>query len=120
MREKTDSKVISGFAKRGFPAWRGRKLFVQVSDRARTLASYWDGGSKDSFVVLHLGERGNVVKVSYPPMSAPFSAKAEPYVPVKGQVLVEHSIFMGKDGGCTVYIHPDDVGLLGQTDSPTV
>jgi len=107
MRNKTDSKVIMALAKRAFPSWRGRKLYVQISDRPRSLASYWDGGSKDSFTVLHLKD-GAVVRTSTPPAMAPFGPKVEPYIPNPDEILVEHSIFLGKDGGCTVYLHPEN------------
>jgi hypothetical protein len=33
----------------------------------------------------------------------------EPYIPNPDEILVEHSIFLGKDGGCTVYLHPENV-----------
>ena len=102
--EKIDTKhPLAAIARRAFPGYRGRKFRVVVSDRPRRLLSYWDGGSRDSYVVIQEG------RAISPPAFAPFGREDVPeYVPVSGAILVEHSIFMGKDSGCTIYIHPED------------
>ena len=106
--QKLDCKhPLASIARRAFPGFKGRKFRVQVSDRPRRLLSFWDGGSRDTYCVVQDG------MVISPPTVAPFGREAVPdYVPVKGAILVEHSIFMGKDAGCTIYLHPDDKGLI--------
>lgn len=105
--DRVDSKhPLAAVARRAFPGYRGRKFRVVISDRPRRLLSYWDGGSRDTFVVVQEG------RVFSPPTVAPFGRESVPdYVPVAGAILVEHSIFMGKDSGCTVYLHPADAAL---------
>ena len=61
---------------------------------------------------LEGGWRGEGIG-EYPPTVAPFGRESAPdYAPVAGAILVEHSIFMGKDSGCTVYLHPEDAKLI--------
>lgn len=98
---------LADVARKAFPGYRGRKFKVIVSDRPRRLASYWDGGSRDTFVVIQDG------KAICPPAWAPFGREGAPdYVPVSGAILIEHSIFMGKDAGCTIYLHSSDSKLI--------
>lgn len=106
--DRIDSKhPLAAIARRAFPAYRGRKFRLVVSDRPRRLLSFWDGGSRDTFIVMCNGV------ASTPPTAAPFGREGAPdYIPASGQILVEHSIFMGKDSGCTIYLHPDDRGLI--------
>jgi hypothetical protein len=94
-------------ARRAFPGYRGRKFRVVISDRPRSLLSYWEGGSRDEFMILQDG------RVFPPPTVSPYARKDVPeFVPVSGAILVEHSIFMGKDAGCTIYLHPEDASLI--------
>lgn len=105
MRDKTTNSFVKNLAKTAYPGWKGRKFYVQISDKARRLLSYWDGGSKDDFRVVEIATG----QISHPPTVYPFGGENNPnYQPQPGFALVEHSIFCGKDGGCTVYLHPDD------------
>ena len=106
--DRVDTKhPLAALARRAFPSYRGRRFTVIVSDRARRLASYWDGGSRDTFAVVQGGQ------VICPPTWAPYGGEGAPdYVPVAGAVLVEHSFFMGKAFGCTIYLHPSDAAMV--------
>jgi hypothetical protein len=105
--DRIDSKHhLAALARRAFPGYRGRKFRVVISDRPRRLLSFWDGGSRDIYMVVQNNS------VFAPPTIAPFGRESAPdYAPVPGAVLVEHSIFMGKDVGCTIYLHPEDPRL---------
>lgn len=105
--QKLDCRhALVALARRAFPAYRGRKFAVCISDRPRRLASYWDGGSRDTFMVF----QGN--RFFEPPMYGPFGKDAVPdYIPASGSILIEHSVFMGKDAGCTIYLHSSDADL---------
>lgn len=47
------------------------------------------------------------------PTVSPHARKDVPeFVPVSGAILVEHSIFIGKDVGCANCIHSEEVKLI--------
>lgn len=105
MRNKTSNQFVKQTAKTAFPGWKGRKFYVDTLEKPRRLSSYWDGGSRDEYRVVCL-QTGNV---TYPPTVYPFGGENNPdYQPQAGFALVEHSVFCGKDSGCTVYLHPED------------
>jgi hypothetical protein len=106
--DRIDAKhPLADIARRAFPAYRGRKFRVVISARPSRLLSFWDGGSRDTYQVVQDG------RAISPPTVAPFGRENAPdFVPVPGAILVEHSIFMGKDAGCTIYLHPDDSHLI--------
>jgi hypothetical protein len=106
--DRIDAKhPLAAVARRAFPGYKGRKFRVVVSDRPRRLASYWDGGSRDTFVVVQDG------RTISPPTWGPFGREGAPdFAPVSGAILIEHSVFMGKDAGCTIYLHPEDSKLF--------
>jgi len=70
----------------------------------------WDGGSRNQFRACDLqGNRlGSMDKHN---MRAPWNNPAEgQYLPMpQGAVVVEHSIFCGKDDGLTFHINPADL-----------
>lgn len=105
MYEKTKSAFVKKLCKLAYPGNKGRKFYVEISDRTKKLDSYWDGGSRDYYRVVSL----DTLAVGEPPTWGPFSGDVEPYTPRPGFALVEHSIFCGKDGGRTVYLHPNDM-----------
>lgn len=99
--------LLADIARLAFPGYRGRKFEVIISDRPRRLVSYWDGGSRDEFVAVQ------GAKVFRVPTRGALGEDAPDYVPVPGTILVERSIFMGKDSGCKIYLHPADAEMSG-------
>lgn len=104
MSEKTKSNFIKTLAKTAFPSWSGRKFYFEISDRPETLNSYWDGGSKDTYVLVDIKTK----RVSIPGTNGPYQKEYPKFQPLPGLALVRHTIFCGKDVGCTVHLHPED------------
>ncbi len=75
---------------------RKRTAFVyrDVPTEPRVLHSYWDGGSRDSYVVLRNGG-----KVYPPTYGGQFvnGGHAPEYMPESGDILVRYGTFAGKE-----------------------
>lgn len=94
-------KAIKPILAACYPDWKGRKLAVAAAETYQ-MADYWDGGSR-SYVKAYDLASGKVVdpaSMTHNPMNG--SAHARVTIP-DGVLLVEHSIFCGKDGGVTIY-----------------
>jgi hypothetical protein len=88
-----------------FPTYKGRKITVAPYTTPRTFDLYWDGGTKDSLVLLRPdGASANVTVVGAPWANKPAFAPID--VP-PGHILAVHSIFCGHDVGVTFYVAPD-------------
>lgn len=104
-------------------AWRGRKVKVKVTNSVSISGTYWDGGSKSYWYAVNLMTRQSVPLAAQAANLAPWDPRhiaamnATPTIP-PGAVIVEHSIFCGKDAGLYLYVSdpaslPRDVRLLG-------
>ena len=100
-----------------FPEWNGRKIKARLWTRPMRLENYWDGGTRSYYVAVRVTDGA----VSDFGTDNPFmaSAHAEVDLPV-GVILVEHTIFCGRDAGITVWGRADALaggpvisGLLG-------
>ena len=102
-----------------FPAYTGRKFHISTSIPTQ-LDSYWDGGSRDSYSFYNL-QTGETYAVH---TNHPFFEKDQPRklneLP-PDVVLVEHSIFCGKDHGLTLYARAETITpmLPASTDELT-
>ena len=108
---------IQRMAQRAFPSYRGRK-FKLDNHGSVSLKSYWDGGSRDYFVVLSL-DNGKALEV--PQNGTMFDGlNFEPFTIPPGYLVVEHSIFMGKDTGITFHVNPQtSLGFLPEAPDLT-
>src|SRR5262245_1950085 len=84
------------------------KKFKAVVTTTLTIPSHaglWDGGSRDTFALVHL-ETGEARAVS-DNMSAPWDkGRRDQKIELQpGFVVREHSLFCGKDMGLTFYVH---------------
>jgi hypothetical protein len=81
------------------------------------LENYWDGGTRSYYVAVRINDGA----VSDFGTDNPFMASAHAEVDLPaGVILVEHTIFCGRDAGITVWGRPDALaggpvisGLLG-------
>ena len=103
---------MKSIAKVAYPSWRGRKLRVSehASNKVNT-RSYWDGGSRDTFVVITLATLGVCEIPGINPINPPANWR-DPTTIEAGTVIVEHSILCGKDYGCTIHIRAEDRALF--------
>jgi hypothetical protein len=84
-----------------FPDYKGRKFRTEVF-RPQQCVSCWDGGSRDYFVLLNIATmRGQPIRENGSPFTAPLPRLES--LPDKAHVLVERSIFCGKESGITIH-----------------
>ena len=92
-----------------FPDYTGRKWRIERESGPVAVTSSWDGGSRDYFAFVRLADmaalpvptNGNMFVGSLPAVEIP-----------SGCVLVEHSIFCGKDHGVTFHVRADEATAL--------
>jgi len=98
-----DDDFIKTVCKTAFPNYNGRKLKINYNCKQINLRSYWDGGSKSTYVILRLDDN----KTLQAPVSHPFFNKSitgvDNFVIPENYVVVQHSIFCGKDMGLTIH-----------------
>ena len=89
-----------------FPGYRGRKFKVQPAGSVTLGDTFWDGGSKSTYVAVRLSDG----KASAANVGLPWSgAEGKSFPLPAGIVVVEHSIFCGKDCGLRIYVNPADM-----------
>ena len=97
---------IKSLAHVAFPSYKGRKFKLNNSGKPVNIKSYWDGGSRNYFVVVNLANKSTLsIRENGTIFNAPI-AKNGFVVPAE-YVIVEHSIFMGKDSGITFHVDPN-------------
>ena len=96
-----------------FPDYKGRK--IKVSSRANIVLTdlNWSGGTRSQYRTCTIAGQGLGGADRYN-AQAPWANQAEgKSVPVPpGAVIVEHSMFCGKDGGLRIYVNPADMPKL--------
>ena len=106
---------VKRLARAVFPHYRGRKFSFQVVETVALTGTYWDGGSRSSYGGVSLADYS---AATVPQFGGPTQAPTVEVTP--GMVVVEHSIFCGRDTGITFYVHPSDAPqLLPEPDSVT-
>lgn len=98
---------VIAIAKKAYPDYNGKKFSVVVASTV-DVRSYWEGGSKSTFVFVRFDNSTGTIEVpqqsAYDPKIA--GADAVPLQP--GMACVEHAIFCGKDVGCKIHVHVDN------------
>lgn len=107
--EKQD---VADLVKVAYPDYTGRKYQVQTATKYH-LSNYWSEGSIN-FAKLARYENGWKVLDAPESTKDPFNKVAHATIDIpKNGLVVEHSIFCGKDLGITVYIHPESLFITG-------
>lgn len=88
-----------------FPNYRGRKVRVVSADRMpKQLDSYWSEGSRDYFVFYNIPD-GRILELgSNHPGFEPGAPRDINFLP-NGVILLQRSIFCGKEAGITIYMN---------------
>jgi hypothetical protein len=99
---KTLSEETRRLFRQGFPSYPGKTFKIRGVSGPVDLRSYWDGGSRDYFAVV----RSDGQALDIPVQSAydKALAGAECFVIPDGVVVVEHTIYCGKDHGLTLVV----------------
>lgn len=106
----TDRPEVRQMALAAFPGYTGRKFSVTAFRGPKNLASYWDGGSRDTFALVRMDDLKavDIPENGTPYSRAPLQLDALP----PGTALVEHSIFHGKDFGLTLHVPAENLAPL--------
>lgn len=116
MKISKSTKSIRPIIAACYPEWKGRKLSVEASTSYQ-MSNYWDGGSRN-YVVAYDLTTGKVAE-SMPLAGNPFRDQAHARVEIpEGVLLVEHSIFCGRDAGVTIYANPANMPRLLPEPTP--
>ena len=109
--------VAAKLARAAYPSYRGRKYKVRAAESVDIGHTYWDGGSRTTYVVVELGSyRVLPVPKQTPPQ---FGGPGSVDLPLRpGIVVVSHSIFCGKDTGLTFLVHPDQLATSNLLPAP--
>lgn len=92
-----------------FPEYRGRKIKARLWRGPMRLENYWDGGTRSYYRAVRVTD-GAVADFG---TDNPFLASAhEPVDLPVGVILVEHTIFCGRDSGLTVWMRPENDAAL--------
>jgi hypothetical protein len=103
----TASPLVKRVLAATFPEYRGRKVKARLWTGPRRLENYWDGGTRSYYVAIRIedgavadfGTDNPFVRSTHDPVDLP-----------AGVLLVEHSIFCGKDMGITIWARHDALG----------
>jgi hypothetical protein len=107
-RIKLTAKDIPPMLRNVFPEYHGRKWRANVTTNVQMYDTYWSGGTRNQYRAVNL-ETGMIGE----PGSGAFGNFLDPREPTvelpPGVAIVEHSMFMGKDVGITIHVHPSNV-----------
>lgn len=102
-----DTPEVRTLVARAFPGYNGTKFKVEPFSGPMRLTSYWSGGSIDYWKIVRLTD-GKTAGV--PENGTPFMPELKECASLpENCCLVRHTIFCGKDMGCTVYVRPENL-----------
>jgi hypothetical protein len=108
--KKTDP-VVAQYV-RQFPNYRGRKPVRIRASKSCHISDYWSEGSRtySVFVDFKTGKALSDSEVGFQvqTIANPFSLRIGDFDLKPGIVVVENTIFCGKDLGIRVVVHPED------------
>lgn len=91
-----------------FPSYKGRTYSLRTADGPVSVRSYWDGGSRTTYRFVRSDGQVIAAPSSHPIFENHILGVDSVTIP-HGVVLVEHSIFCGKDTGLTAVIPSDRI-----------
>lgn len=106
----TKNPDFKSIALKAFPSYKGNIFKLDAFSGPMNLSSYWDGGSRNYYVILNLR---NLKSKDIPENGTPWSGN--PYRISKlpeGIVVVRHAISQGKDLGITIYVNPENMAKM--------
>lgn len=90
-----------------FPAYRKHQVFVSVTARVGLGGSYWNGGSRSTYIAVNLanGYSASAPQFNPPQFGGPIT---DPVVTLPEDVaIVQGGIFNGKPATAHIYLRPD-------------
>ncbi len=111
--------LVRGICAAAFPSYSGRKFSLDVRETIDVRSS-WEGGSRSSFVFVHLDTMRASSEV---PAQSAFDRPIKGADAVRlpdGVACVEHVIFCGKDLGLRIHVNPQTVNPSLLPSGPAV
>lgn len=101
-----NDQLAREIASASFPGYKGKKFKVVIhpDDYPFSLRTGWDGGSRDSFVIVRLADYQAVKLDAMPFVGDQFSRNPEAFQLPEGFAIVRHAIFQGEDLGLAIWI----------------
>ena len=106
MEIKLNKKDVKCILDKSFPDYTGRKFKLELLDKGREIPteSYWDGGTRSSYVIVSDELKCMGDSHQYSNMHPAKQYELSPrWIANDYQLLVEHSYFCGQDCGITIY-----------------
>lgn len=107
LTRKQAEKII----KASFPEYKGRKIQLELTDKVTFSDTNWGGGSRNRYAAIaHDGRTDRLDFSGIAPWRNPIEGRTIDLPP--GVLIVEHTIFCGKDCGLRLYLNPASAGTL--------
>jgi len=101
---KVKKSEVAPIVEYAFPNYTGRKFSVEAAERVTFYDTNWGGGTRNVYVALNMDTSKGGRFIAPAPWVNPLEGKT--YDLPENVVIVEHSIFCGKDCGIRIYAHP--------------
>lgn len=103
---KTNKQAVKPVLALTFPEYKGKKFQVSYATKITFSDTNWGGGSKNTYKAVKRTE-GQVIVGKFTP-AAPWNNLIEGQTfPIPEDVIVvEHTVFCGRDLGITFHMHP--------------
>jgi hypothetical protein len=98
-----DNQQVKLVCQKAFPNYRGRRIRIEFDVKSINMRSYWDGGSKSSYAIVELSTNKTLHAPSSHPMFDKQVEGIDSFNIPEGYVIVQHTIFCGKDLGLTIH-----------------
>lgn len=114
-------KEVSSLIQKAFPGAKSRRTVKIDSREVYRVSDYWDGGSRNYAMFINLSN-GTVMSSSDIPQeniqkaANPFNLPICSVTLTPGFIVVEHTIFCGKDLGYRIYCSPEKFQTLDGTN----
>jgi hypothetical protein len=91
--------------------YKKRKAFIQSSTQKTLSHTYWDGGSRSSYIVVNIAT-GQVLYDTYAGLPPQFGGTA-PVVEIDNDIaIIETGVFCGKPATASVFVSPENYNKL--------
>lgn len=88
-----------------FPEYHGHTFKLEIRSHIRLTGAYWSGGSKSDYALYNTDINKAVSLPDAPFLQHSQLHETDIEIP-QNFIIVEHSIFCGKDSGITFYVSP--------------
>ena len=103
---------IRAVVQAAFPTYKKHKAYLSVTTEVRLSGTYWDGGTRHTYVAVNLATKRSQGAPQYnPPQFG--GPQTTPVVTLpEGVVIVEGGIFCGKPATAHLHVHPNNMAKL--------